>query len=37
MKKLWYIITTPYNMIVDHIRFKRKMQELKKRDPFIYK
>jgi hypothetical protein len=30
-------LLTPYYRIRDHIRFKRRIKELQKRDPFIYK
>ena len=35
--KIINFICWPYFKIRDHIRFKRRMAELRKRDPFIYK
>ena len=37
LKKIWDIITYPYIRVRDEIRFKKRLKELKKRDPFIYK
>jgi hypothetical protein len=37
IKKLWRIITWPYDKIVFEIKFRKRMKELKKKDPFIYK
>lgn len=37
IKKIWGYITTPYYWIKTEIEFRRKMRELKKKDPFIYK
>lgn len=37
MKKLWDIIAWPYRKIRDEIAFRRRMKEIKQRDPFIYK
>jgi len=34
---VWNIITWPYIRIRDEIRFRRRLKELRKRDPFIYK
>lgn len=37
MKKIWYWITYPYQRWQQHQEFKRRVEELRKRDPFIYK
>jgi hypothetical protein len=37
MKKLIEILLWPYSKLREQIRFRKKMKELKKRDPFIYK
>lgn len=37
LKKLWEIIIWPYTKIKEEIAFKRRLKELRKRDPFIYK
>ena len=37
LKKIWDIVTYPYIRVRDEIRFKKRLKELKKRDPFIYK
>jgi len=37
MRKLLDIILYPYRAIMEHIRFKKRLKELRKRDPFIYK
>ena len=37
LQTLWDMITYPYIRIRDEIRFKKKLKELRKRDPFIYK
>jgi hypothetical protein len=37
MKKLLYLLLTPYYMWKEHRRIKARMAEIKKRDPFIYK
>ena len=37
MKKIINFITWPYRKWKQHREFKKKMEELKKRDPFIYK
>lgn len=36
MKKLIRWLLTPYYRVRDHYRFKKRMKELRKRDPFIY-
>jgi len=37
MKKIIELITLPYRKWKEHRNFKKKIEELKKRDPFIYK
>ena len=37
LKKIWDIIAWPYRKIKEEIKFRKRMKELKKRDPFIYK
>ena len=35
--KLWDIVTWPYRKITEEIRFRKRIKELRKKDPFIYK
>lgn len=37
LRKIWDIITYPYVRIRDEIRFRKRLKELRKQDPFIYK
>ena len=37
LRKVVDIITYPYVHIRDEIRFKKRLKELRKKDPFIYK
>lgn len=37
LKKIWSILTWPYYRIKEEIKFRKRMKELRKRDPFIYK
>lgn len=37
LKKIWQLIIWPYTYIQEQRRFKKRMAELKKKDPFIYK
>jgi hypothetical protein len=37
LKKIWSIVIWPYTKIREEIRFRKRMKELRKRDPFIYK
>jgi len=37
LKKLWSIISWPYTKVKEEIEFRRKVKELRKKDPFIYK
>ena len=36
-KKLWYWISYPYYVYKEKQRMKKRLEELRKRDPFIYK
>lgn len=36
-KNLWYWLTYPYYWIIEEIEFRKRLKELRKRDPFIYK
>lgn len=37
LKKIWKWIKTPYTSWQEKRRFKKRLEELRKRDPFIYK
>lgn len=37
LKKIWSLITWPYRKIKEEIQFRKRLKELRKRDPFIYK
>jgi len=37
LKKLWSILTWPYRKIKQEIEFRKKLKEIQKKDPFIYK
>ena len=37
MKKLWEIITWPWRSIRDEYKFRKRLKELRKKDPFTYK
>lgn len=37
IKRIWGYITAPYYWVKEEIQFRKKMRELKKKDPFIYK
>lgn len=37
MKKIIDFILKPWRMWQEHRQFKKRMEELRKRDPFIYK
>ena len=37
IKKIWGILILPYTKIKEEIEFKKRLKELKKKDPFIYK
>ena len=34
---IWRIIIWPYTSIAEEIRFRKRLKELRKKDPFIYK
>jgi len=34
---VWRIIIWPYTRITEELRFRKKLKELRKKDPFIYK
>ena len=36
-KKLWYWINYPFYQYKEKQRMKKRLEELRKRDPFIYK
>ena len=37
LKKIWHFVTWPYRYIRDEIKYRKKLKELKEKDPFIYK
>ena len=37
LRKIWEIVIWPYTKIKEEIAFRRKLKELRKKDPFIYK
>jgi hypothetical protein len=37
LEKVWDLITWPYRKIREEIKFRKRMKELKEKDPFIYK
>jgi hypothetical protein len=37
LKKIWQILIWPYTKIQEERRYKKRLKELRKRDPFIYK
>jgi hypothetical protein len=37
VRKIIYYITWPVVWVRDEIRFRKKLKELRKKDPFIYK
>jgi len=37
IKKLWRIIIWPYTRIKEELEFRKRLKEMKKKDPFIYK
>ena len=37
LKKIWSWICWPYTKWKEHREFKKRMEELRKKDPFIYK
>ena len=37
LKKIWTWIKSPYTKYKEEKEFKKRMEELRKKDPFIYK
>jgi len=37
IKKVWSWIIWPYTKVREELAFRKKIKELRKRDPFIYK
>ena len=37
LKKLWYWLTWPYRKIKEELAYRKRLKELKEKDPFIYK
>jgi len=37
LKQIWMWVKTPYSKYKEHRAFKKRIKELRKRDPFIYK
>lgn len=37
LKAIWQVITWPYRKVKEEIAFRKKMKELREKDPFIYK
>ena len=37
LKKIWDIIIWPYTRIKEEIKYRKRIKELRKKDPFIYK
>jgi len=37
LKKVWDIVTWPYTRIKEEIEYRKRIKELRKKDPFIYK
>jgi hypothetical protein len=37
MKKLFDFLTEPIKRFIEYRRYKKRIKELRKRDPFIYK
>jgi len=37
LKKIWNILTWPYYRVKEEIAFRKRVKEMKKKDPFIYK
>jgi hypothetical protein len=35
--KIWQVLIWPYTKIREEIRFRKRLKELRKRDPFIYR
>jgi len=37
MKKIFNVLSWPYMKIKEEIQYRKKIKELRKKDPFIYK
>jgi len=37
LRNILYYVTWPYTSVRDEIRFRKRLKELRKKDPFIYK
>lgn len=37
LKRIWQTLTWPYTKIKEEREFKKRIKEMRKRDPFIYK
>ena len=37
IKIIWNCILTPYTYVQQELKFRKRLKELKKKDPFIYK
>ena len=37
LRKIWAILIWPYTRIKEEIQFRKRLKELRKKDPFIYK
>jgi len=37
IKLIWNWILTPYTYVLQELKFRKRLKELKKKDPFIYK
>lgn len=37
LTKIWDTIAWPYRKVKENIEFRKRMKELRKRDPFIYR
>jgi len=37
LRKIWAVLIWPYTRIKEEIQFRKKLKELRKKDPFIYR
>ena len=37
LKNIWKLLTWPYRRVKEEIRFRKRLKELREKDPFIYK
>lgn len=37
MKKFWYWLTRPFRNIIEGRRLEKRLKEIRKKDPFIYR